>query len=431
MRDTNNRGKVNKKVRIELKDWLFNAGILGLYRILKNAEKEVLIKDNYIECDLCCCENFEKSFFNYFSNTYGKDGLYYRLTDFCQASILPLEFDTAVNWEKIKDFIANFDKELDKASYRSAYEIITGDTDFIKNKWKVVKDKSTPGAKKLQVIKQIYTFFQENKEIIEAKYTIYAVINKYWSGKSFLNKQQAKNNMFTLYKNDFVNPVFSFLESGIKKTPYGNCLICGRVLNKKADGFEGLSWLKMDLDSARKTSVYWNHQPDIIICPLCNLVYSCVPAGFVTYKNKGIFIHDNSGFKRLMQINNVVVERMAGIQRMESLEDLMYMYIINQVQKMRKAYIKREVDNIQVIKMDSDKGYSFNLLSKQVLGVIEKSKNELNLLAPMYVVPLGSKNKLNIYEQVINHIYKNIDLYPLLYQLLKLSLNKKRKIFAV
>ncbi|MCX6581769.1 MAG: type I-B CRISPR-associated protein Cas8b1/Cst1 [Candidatus Aminicenantes bacterium] len=419
----------SKRVRIEIKDWLFNAGILGVYRILKNAEKDVLFKDNYIECDAACFEGFEKSFFDYFSTVYGKDGLWFRLTESFKATILPLELP-APDEGKIKDFIGNFDKELDKASYCTAYEIITGDRDFIKNKWKVIKDKAVPDADKLAKIKEIYSFFSENRGIIEAKYVSYAIINKYWAGKSFLNKQQAKSNMFELYKSDFVDPIIHFLKSEEKKSAFGNCLICNRVINKKADGFEGLSWLKMDLDSARKTSVYWNHQPDIIVCPVCNLVYSCVPAGFVTYKNKGIFIHDNSGFERLMQINNVVLERMSGIERMESLEDLTYTYIINMIQQMREANIKREIDNIQVVKLDNDKGYSFNLLSKQVIEVIGKSKKELNLLAQMYHVPLDSKNKINLYEQVIDHIYRNIDLYPLIYLLLNLSLGKRRKSFS-
>ncbi|MDQ1349842.1 MAG: CRISPR-associated protein Cst1 [Acidobacteriota bacterium] len=417
----------NKRVRIEIKDWLFNAGILGLYRILKNAEKEVLYKDNYIECDAAGFEGFEKSFFDYFSNVYGKDGLWHRLTEFCKADPA-LDNIAEPNAEKIKDFIKGFDKDLGMASYCSAYEIITGDKDFIKNKLKVIKDKATPDPEKLEKMKEIYSFFVANKNIIEAKYVSYTVINNYWEGVSFLNKQQVKLNMFDVYKRDFVEPVFSYLNAEQKKVPFGNCLICNRVLNKKADGAEGLSWLKMDLDSARKTSVYWNHQPDIIVCPVCNLVYSCVPAGFVTLRRKGLFINDNSGMEKLIRINNAAEERVKDIEKMEALEELTYYHIINLVREMREANIKREVDNIQVIKFDKEKdAYTFNLLSKQVISVIENSKKELDALVKLYDVFLDSKNKINLYAEVIERIYRNMDLYPLVGLLLGLAMRKKKK----
>ena len=417
----------NKRVRIEIKDWLFNAGILGLYRILKNAEKNVLFKDNYIECDASCFEGFEKPFFDYFSTVYGKDGLWTRLTKYCEASIIPDHSDET-RGEKIKEFIKEFDKELVKASYNSAYEIITGDKDFIKNKLKTIKDKSTPDLEKLEKIKEIYSFFIENKAIIQAKYISYTIINNYWEGVSFLNKQQVMLNMFDVYRRDFVEPIFNFLKAEARKIPYGNCLICGCVLNKKSDGAEGLSWLRMDLDSARKTSVYWNHLPDIIVCPICNLVYSCVPAGFVTLKRKGLFINDNSGMEKLIQINNAAEERINDIDKMESLEDLTYFQIINLVRNMREANIKREVDHIQVVKFDKEKDrYTFNLLSKQVIDVIEKSKKELNTLAKLYDVFLDNKNRINLYAEVIERIYKNMDLYPLIGLLLGLSIRKKKK----
>ncbi|HLP46286.1 MAG TPA: type I-B CRISPR-associated protein Cas8b1/Cst1 [Candidatus Deferrimicrobium sp.] len=420
----------SKRVRIEIKDWLFNAGILGLYRILKNAEQDVLIKGNYIECDASCFEGFEKSFFDYFSSVYGQDGLWYRLTTFCKNNFALDDF-AETNVEKIKEFIKVFDKELVSDSYCTAYEIITGDKDFIKNKLKVVKDKAAADLQKLEKIKEIYSFFVENKDIIQAKYTSYSVINNYWEGVSFLNTQQVNLNMFDIFRRDFVEPVFNYLKAEEKKKTFGSCLICNRVLNKKSDGAEGLSWLKMDLDSARKTSVYWNHQPDIIVCPVCNLVYSCVPAGFVTYKKNGLFINDNSGMARLIAINNVVLERMDGIERMESLENLTYTYIINMIRQIREENIKWEIDNIQVVKMvlksKNDKRYVFSLLSKQVIAVIKKSKKELDALVKLYDVFLDRKNRINLYAEVIERIYRNMDLYPLVGLLLGLAIRKKKK----
>ncbi|MGE5340677.1 MAG: type I-B CRISPR-associated protein Cas8b1/Cst1 [Candidatus Omnitrophota bacterium] len=429
MNDTKveNAGSVDTRVRIEMKDWLFNAGLVGLYRILRHADKEVRVSDNYIECDASAFDGFEHYFFDYFFETYGKTSLWHRFTQFCKTKVSPgLADDT--NEETIKEFIQTFDKDLDGASYRSAYEICTGDKDFIKTKLKFIKDKSVSPSEKLDKIKEIETFFLENRHIILAKYVSYQVIAHYWTGVSFLNKQQVGRNMFDLYKKDFVDPVLPFLNAKKAKSPFGNCLICNRTIHKKGHGNEGLSWLKMDLDSARKTSVYWNHHSDIIVCPVCVLVYTCVPAGFVTFKRKGIFINDNSNTRQLIRMNSAVQERMNDIERMDHLENLTYTHMINLIQQMRESETKQEANNIQIVKFDSNTGYTFNLLSKQVIDVIIHSKKHLETLSTMNDFFLDNKNKINLYQAVIDRIYRNMNLYPLIFILLSYSLRKKRTV---
>jgi len=238
-----------------------------------------------------------------------------------------------------------------------------------------------------------------------------------------------KLDMFDLYKQDFVEPIFDFIKAEPKKAPFGSCLICNRTINKKTDASEGLSWLNIDTDPPRKTSKYWNHQSDIIVCPICKLVYSCVPAGFVTLKRKGIFVNDNSDMGRLVEINYVTADRVKTIEKegMESLENFTYTHIINLIRKLREENIKREMENIQVVKLDADKGYSFNLLSKQLLSVIEDSKKELEIISGFSGVPIDSKNYINLYDTVIDRLYKNMNLYPLVDLLLNLTLRKKRK----
>ncbi|MCI0471165.1 MAG: type I-B CRISPR-associated protein Cas8b1/Cst1, partial [Candidatus Aminicenantes bacterium] len=314
----------NKKIRIEIKDWLYNAGIVGLCRVLKEAGVPVLQKDNYIEVDESAFDGFEKSFFNYFSETYKQNSLWYRLTGYYDANFqdgIELQTDDEVK-KKIADFASNFSSELDRASYKTAYEIITGDKDFIKEKTRVIKDKNIEPGEKLDKIAEIYDFFKKNKDLVQAKYVSYAVINNYWEGVSFLNKQQVKKNMFDLFKNDFVMPVLKFFqEPGIKKRPI-HCRVCNREINSRGEAFEGLSWIKMDLDSARKTSVYWNYNTDIIICPVCHLVYACVPAGFVTARKRGIFLNYNTGIDRLIELNSVIEERLRDIENLNELENI-------------------------------------------------------------------------------------------------------------
>ena len=421
-------GLNNRKIRVEIKDWLFNAGILGLYRILKHADAHVLKSGNYIEFEAGALENFERLFFEYFSDTYEKNSLWFNLTAFCRAN-MDMDNPGGMEEEKIQEFVKSFSTGLNQASYQTAYEMITGDKDHIKTILNTVKDTKIPLPERAGKIKEIYDFFIVNKEIIQAKYISYSVINNYWGGVSFLNKQQVKKNMFDLYRKDFVAPVFNFFQAREKKSPFGNCLICNSVIGSKSDCSIGLSWLKMDLDSARKTSVYWNHQPDLIICPVCNLVYSCVPAGFTTIRKKGLFINDNSRIESLLDYNNVAVERLKKIEpdNMESVEDITYTTIINLIRQKRDENLKKEVENIQVIKFDPVRGYTFNLLSKSVIEVIDKSEKELNQLAKLNNVSLDSKNWINLYSEVIDRIYRNINLYPLIYLVTVLSRKDTKK----
>ncbi len=426
---------MDNTIRIDIKDWLFNAGILGLYRILVHSEQEVSKKDNYIQFDLPALEHFEDHFFTYFFDTYEKESLWARLTGYYRQHFSPgpaAASDPVVphneppdDEKKIKDFCASFDKKLDSASYRTAYEIVSGNKDFIKEKLKTIKDKKLPFAQRLEKIKEIYDFFIQFKRFIMAKYVTYQVINCYWSGVSFLNKQQVNLDMFRLYKKDFVSPVFDFFTAKVKKNPFGNCLVCGRAIQAKSDGFEGLAWLNLDLDPARKTSVYWNHNSDMVVCPVCHLVYSCVPAGFATFRHKGLFINDNTTAGRLIAINTAALDRLNDIEKAEILENFTYSQVINLVRQLREKESKEEIDNIQVIKYDPDRGYSFNLLSKQVIRVIDKSEKLLKDLAEMNSVKLDSKNRINMYAEVIDRIYKNIDLYPLVALLLGLALRRK------
>jgi len=413
-------------IRIESKDWLFNAGLIGLYRILKNAGKDVSFKENYLEFAISCFAGFDDLYFSYFIDTYSRYGPWQKLVEYYRANFDP-ESKGEPDEEKIKEFIKVFEKDIDKASYRSAYAIVAGDEDYMRTRLKEIKDKALPAAEKLVRIRDIYDFYQEYQKIIQAKYISYEVINHYWSGKSFLNKQQVKLNMYDIYRQDFSNPVTGFLQTESKKNPFASCLVCRRDIPKKGDA-EGLSWINMDLDSARKTSIYWNHNSDILVCPPCRLVYSCVPAGFTTYKGRGIFINDNSGIDRLIQMNNLLVSRLGDIENARTLENLTYTQIITMIRQMREQHLKREIDNIQVIKYDNNKkAYSFNLLSKQVLKVIGDAQKELDTLSGLYDVFIDKKNKINLYEEVIDHIYRNIDLYPLVYTLLGLSLQKKGK----
>lgn len=59
------------KTRIYLKDWFYNAGIIGFLRILEaNQDEFAIIKENYIEFETEKLKNFANYYFNYFFERY-------------------------------------------------------------------------------------------------------------------------------------------------------------------------------------------------------------------------------------------------------------------------------------------------------------------------------------------------------------------------
>ena len=59
------------KTRKYIKDWFFNAGIIGFLRILeKNEDEFATIKENYIEFETEKLKNFANYYFNYFFQRY-------------------------------------------------------------------------------------------------------------------------------------------------------------------------------------------------------------------------------------------------------------------------------------------------------------------------------------------------------------------------
>lgn len=427
-------------IRVEIKDWLYNAGLVGLYRILKHADIPVRLRDNYLEFDSNALEGFEDMYFKYLYDNYEKDSLWRQLTTRFESALAGLDNTALGDEEKnaIEDFFKTFGGDLDKASNRSAYEIITGDANHMKSILKKVKDKQTQPEEKLEIARGIYNFFKEHKRIIQAKYVSYAVITHYWQNKSFLNKQQVKLDMYKLYKKDFVEPIFPFLDSPPKKKPFCNCFGCNRPINSKGDAATGLTWLNMDLDPARKTSLYWNYKPDIIVCPICSLVYSCVPAGFVTVKRKGIFINDNSNIDTLLDFNYLTKDRMETIEKIEEAENLSYFHIINLIRQSRDKDLPKELNNIQIIKNEGDRTYTFNMLSKHLLQVIQASEKALDFLSKRKGFPLEgyksrSKNKhyIDLYQEVIRRLYLNISLYPLIQTLFHILMADGSNSFSI
>ena len=68
---------MDEKIELKLKDWLFNAGLLGFINILgeeakSSGELEIDNKNRLIKFSPKVLENFEYKYFDFFIKRYGK-----------------------------------------------------------------------------------------------------------------------------------------------------------------------------------------------------------------------------------------------------------------------------------------------------------------------------------------------------------------------
>lgn len=127
---------MGEKIRLEMEDWLYNSGLVGLYSILKESDDSIIVNGNYIEFDSKVLENFEEKYFNYFINKYEENLSWYKIISY-EDIVNYHEKDNFKNFnedslESLNNYITNILKRYLKSnSYKAAYKLIESDTDIL------------------------------------------------------------------------------------------------------------------------------------------------------------------------------------------------------------------------------------------------------------------------------------------------------------
>lgn len=429
-------------IKIELSDWMKNAGLVGLIKILESSnelEHKVNKKNNYIEFDSSELENFQELYFEYLIRKYKAFISIEKIINKEEwIKDLSNKEINGKDLESFNSYIKYVKERLKSASYKSAYEII-GDNKY--NLLDISASIKEIKLKKNQSINEIKDEFKEQcdlnleiidylnkpevRKIIAAKNVIYDVIEGFWNGISFF--KDIKNSMYECYKKDFVEPVKNYIDSDLEKSK-NNCFTCDNKIQKLSKPFAfDITWItKMGVDGNRKSSHFWNYYSDANVCPICNLVYSCIPAGFSVINGKGLFINSNQSIKDIVSVNNNVLE---GNKSMEELEEETYFKIVEAMEEKTVDQAKREVENIQVVKFDktnSSRPYTFNVLSKEKLLIIKRNRKIFEYLLNRKV-KISKDYYLNIYSEVLDRIYNGKNLFDLLDTLTRLRISGEYK----
>ena len=437
----------NEKIELKLKDWLFNAGLLGLMNILgeeakDNGELEIDDKNRLIRFSPKVLENFEYKYFDFFIKRYGKTLTYGKILEFEKYID---EFEE--NEEKIRsinelkminDKITFFKAKIKSASYKKAYDFIEKDgTNKILGLEKELKKIKEPKENideiskddvknNIKIMKEIIDFFKKKitdkngnvKNYLAAKNIAYVIINNAWSSVSFLNRANAAKDIYEEYKSYFVEPALEYVNADKSKFKY-KCVISNMPMKNYKNTLGFLNDTGFDVN--RKPSHVWNFVNDIAVTPLVTLVYSCVPAGFIYGADKGIFVNANHNIEQLCNINNGIAYNILEDESEEKNINL-YKNLLKEIKK-EKDNTKYELSDIQIVKFEEGH-YKFTLLSRNILKLLSENKEKLDdLLDKWYLI---DKRYFNIYDTTITELLNNQNLFSLINKLCYYKISKAK-----
>ena len=438
---------MDEKIELKLKDWLFNAGLLGFINILgeeakSSGELEIDNKNRLIKFSPKVLENFEYKYFDFFIKRYGKTLTYGKILEFEKYID---EFEE--NGEKIRsinelkminDKIAFFKAKIKSESYKKAYDFIekngTNKILGLEKELKKIKEPKENIAEisnddvknNLKIMKEIIDFFKKKitdkegnvKNYLAAKNIAYVIINNAWSSVSFLNRANAAKDIYEEYKSYFVEPSLEYVNADKSKFKY-KCVISNMQMK---DYKNTLGFLNdTGFDVSRKPSHVWNFVNDIAVTPLVTLVYSCVPAGFIYGADKGIFVNANHNIDQLCNINNGIAYNILEDESEEKNINL-YKNLLKEIKK-EKDNTKYELSDIQIVKFEEEH-YKFTLLSRNILKLLSENKEKLDdLLDKWYLI---DKRYFNLYDTTITELLNNQNLFSLINKLCYYKISKAK-----
>ena len=436
---------MDEKIELKLKDYLFNAGLLGFINILgkeakNNGELEFDNKNRLIRFSPKVLENFEYKYFDFFIKRYGKTLTYGKILEFEKYID---EFEE--NGEKIKsinelkminDKITFFKAKIKSESYKKAYDFIEKngtnkilemekELKKIKEPKENVNEISNDDVKNnLKIMKEIIDFFKKKitdkegnaKNYLAAKNVAYIIINNAWSSVSFLNRANSAKDIYEEYKSYFVEPALKYINADKSKFKY-KCTISNMPMKDYKNTLGFLNDIGFDVN--RKPSHVWNFVNDIAVTPLVTLIYSCVPAGFIYGADKGIFVNANHNIDQLCKINNGIAYNILE-DKSEEKDINLYKNLLKEIKK-EKDNTKYELSDIQIVKLEEGH-YKFTLLSRGILKLLSENKEKLDdLLDKWYLI---DRRYFYLYDTTITELLNNQNLFSLINKLCYYKISK-------
>lgn len=417
-------------------DFLKNAGIVGIKYLLDISDAIEnrdygISEDNqafWIEKEFALNADWTDMYFQASVRYFGESTVYQTVLEKIQINLKKLEEETWKPDKTEKEDLKFINDKLLSNSYQAGFENIKNKISHpeIYNKLKKEKLKDKMSLNELEGrLRELYDFLIQPlcRETFCMKSIVYNYINRFWDGKCFLLRANAKKDMKELFEKEFVIPLKQFWSKDHSKSKE-LCIECANPMDSKEK--VSIAFMKeMADDLARKKSAFWNCKVDAFLCPVCTFLYALSPLGFQLIGDKFLFVNTNKNVKELIG-NNRKNSRIE--QEKEKQDNEKYPAWFARIMNTVLSEKTRELGNIQIILRGTkaEDRYLFSIIHKDVLKILNDNKIRyfLNRLGKHPITKIGSEY-INVYETVVLNILQYKKQYIILNRLLKVSIENE------
>ncbi len=416
---------------ITMGDFLKNAGIVGLQYMLDTAEAQKKRDYGYTEdgqafwinAEYALQADWTNMYFQAFIKYFGPTTTYQGILERIERCLRKIERGNWQSGKEEKEDIKYISSKLLSNSYQSGYENIRDRIEkpevYVNLKKSKFNEKTEPEELKRRLT-ELKAFLEQPlcKETLSMKSIAYTYINRFWDGKCFLLRANAKKDTKELFEKEFSIPLVNYWR-GEREKRKELCIDCGMPMSAKEK--VSFAFLKdMADDLSRKRSAFWDCKVDAFLCPVCAFVYALSPLGFQLYANKFVFIQNNENVETLVRTN--IKFNKENIDEKEKHEKEKYSAwfarLLNMVLKEKAG----ELYNIQVILrgVGQEDAYQLQVIQKPVLLVFQEDKvtTGLGWLGKHPFVRIGNEY-LNVHEQAVMNMIQFRKQYGLLHRLMR------------
>lgn len=422
------------RIHIYLSEFTKNAGIVGLKYLLEVAEakegisygvgddEQSLWLDRTFALESDWTQMYVTACVEYFETS----TVYYSCLEKIELLMGKLQKEDWKADKQDKDNIKFINEKLLSNSYQSGFSNIKANIQNPEVYETLKKDKLKDKMNQTELLKRLESL-QEFlvqplcRETFVMKSVIYNYINRFWDGKSFLLRTNAKKDVKEVFELDFVEPLKNFWINEHKKAK-DLCIDCGELMDSKEK--VSIAFMKDAADDlTRKRSAFWNCNVDAFICPTCAFLYALAPLGFQLLGNKFVFINNNDSISTLLQVNAKYSK--SGMNR-EKKDDEKIPTWFSRMLALILSEKEASMQNIQVIlkSISDSEHYLFQIINKEIITLLqdEKIKDSLHTMEKHPIYKLNGEY-INVYEECVFRILNYQNQYSFINFLMKQSLN--------
>ena len=421
------------KYVITLGDFLKNAGIVGFRYMLESAEAKEnvdfgITEDGqglWLDMNFALIADWTDMYFKACVQYFGPSTVYQGVLDRIERCLDKIQTGKWNPGKEEKEDLNFISDKLLSNSYQAGFENIKNGIDMPEVYQTLKKDKlndklETEKLEERLIELEKFLQYPKCRETFIMKSVVYTYINRFWSGKCFLLRANAKKDMRELFEKDFSEPFRKYLEADHKKAK-DLCIDCGMPIGPKEKN--SIAFMnEVGDDFTRKRSAFWDCKADAFLCPGCTFVYALSPLGFRLFANKFVFVNLNNNIRALLESNSKIDKDSANSEKAEG--EKYSQWFAKTINILLKEKMQ-EISNIQVILrgIRAEDRYLLGIVHKSMLDIIKVSSvsKALQLLGKFPYVKIRNEF-VNAHETAVINLLQYRNQYQLLNQLLKAAI---------